>query len=57
MLGIKKEAKKNDFDDLLGDIGGVNTKNKNKNNDFFSDLQFWYIFQYFLNLTNKLVAW
>jgi hypothetical protein len=40
MLGIKKEAKKNDFDDLLGDIGGVNTKNKKKNNDFFSDLQF-----------------
>ena len=40
MLGIKKEAKKNDFYDLLGDIGEVNTKNKKKNNDFFSDLQF-----------------
>ena len=40
MLGIKKEAKKNDFDDLLGDMGGVGTKNKKKNNDFFSDLQF-----------------
>lgn len=44
MLGIKKETKKNDFDDLLGDIGGINTKNKKKNNDFFSDLQFWLYF-------------
>lgn len=44
MLGIKKEAKKNDFDDLLGDIGGINAKNKKKNNDFFSDLQFWLYF-------------
>lgn len=40
MLGIKKDVKKNDFDDLLGDIGVVNAKNKKKNNDFFSDLQF-----------------
>lgn len=41
MLGIKKkEVKKNDFDDLLGDVGGVNVKSKKKNNDFFNDLQF-----------------
>ena len=44
MLGIKKDVKRNEFDDLLGDIGVVNTKNKKKNNDFFSDLQFWLIF-------------
>lgn len=40
MLGIQKEKKKNDFDDLLMDVGGMNSKNKKKNNDFFSDLQF-----------------
>ena len=40
MLGIKKDVKKNDFDDLLGDIGAVNGKNKKKNNDFFNDLEF-----------------
>jgi hypothetical protein len=40
MLGIKKETKKNDFDDLLGDIGVGNAKTKKKNNDFFSDMQF-----------------
>ncbi len=40
MLGIKKEVKKNDFDDLLGDVGVGNAKSKKKNNDFFSDMQF-----------------
>jgi hypothetical protein len=40
MLGIKKEVKKNDFSDLLGDVGVANTKNKKKNNDFFNDLDF-----------------
>ena len=44
MLGIKKEVKKNDFSDLLGDVGVANTKNKKKNNDFFNDLDFWYFF-------------
>jgi hypothetical protein len=38
MLGIKKLNKKNDFDDLLGDVGAIGKKNKNKNNDFFGDL-------------------
>lgn len=44
MLGIKKEVKKNDFSDLLGDVGVANTKNKKKNNDFFNDLDFWYFY-------------
>lgn len=48
MLGIKKEVKKNDFSDLLGDIGVANTKNKKKNNDFFNDLDLWYFYCYFL---------
>lgn len=58
MLGIKKETKKNDFDDLLGDVGGVNPKNKKKNNDFFSDLQFWYIFSawFFYYPLNSLMS-
>jgi hypothetical protein len=40
MLGIKKGKQNNDFDDLLGDIQGVNAKSKKKNNDFFDDLNF-----------------
>ncbi len=40
MLGIKKEAKKNDFDQLLGDVGvGKVSKNKKKQNDFFGDME------------------
>jgi hypothetical protein len=38
MLGIKKLNKKNDFDDLLGDVGAISKKNNKKNNDFFGDL-------------------
>ena len=56
MLGIQKEKKKNDFDDLLMDVGGMNSKNKKKNNDFFSDLQFWYIFQFIIYFNNKILS-
>lgn len=42
MLGIKKEAKKNDFDDLLGNVA-VGKKQKNKKDDFFGDLDIWWI--------------
>lgn len=52
MLGIKKEVKKNDFSDLLGDVGVANTKNKKKNNDFFNDLDFWYFL--FLSLFSSI---
>lgn len=40
MLGIKKENKKNDFDQLLGDVGVAKiNKNKKKQNDFFADME------------------
>jgi hypothetical protein len=38
MLGIKKPEKKNDLDDLLGDIKIDKKKERKKNNDFFNDL-------------------
>lgn len=38
LLGIKKQKKNNDFDDLLGDVGVGNTKKKKKQNDFFGDM-------------------
>jgi len=38
MLGIKKHSRNSDFDDLLGNVGTVGLKVKNKNKDFFADL-------------------
>lgn len=39
MLGIKKQSKPNDLDDLLGDIQVNKKKEKKRNNDFFNDLE------------------
>lgn len=49
MLGIQKPKNKNDFDDLLGDVSLKAGNNKKKNNDFFSDLQFWYFILLFFS--------
>ena len=42
MLGIKKQEKANDLDDLLGEVKVDKKKDRKRNNDFFNDLDLWF---------------